>query len=253
MKINHLKKLKDNRYEITFDTEKITFYDDIIVKYNLLSGKKFDASFIEKIREENDGLASFYLAIKYINTKLRSEKEIRSFLEKKNFDLEVIENTIEKLKDKGYLDANIYIKSFINDQVNLTSNGYYKILKSLENKGFTPKEIREFLDDIEKEVWESKLDKIINKKIKLNTKYSGNKLKQKIIYEVLQLGYGEELIYSTLENYDFKDNVLLEKEYQKLKLKLSKKYNNEKELKLHINKKLIMKGFSLDDINALDE
>ena len=254
MKINHFKKLKDNRYEITFDGNiKIIFYDDIIVKYNLLSGKEFSVDFINEIRDENDSLDSFYLSIKYINTKLRSEKEIRKFLEKKEFDLERIEKTIRDLEDKGYLDSKIYIKSFVNDQVNLTSNGYYKIIKTLEDKGFEEKDIRVILDDIKEDVWQLKLDKIITKKIKLNTKYSGNKLKQKIIHDLLNLGYGEELIYNSLENYDFKDNNLLEKEYKKLKEKLKKKYSNEKELKFHVNNKLIMKGFSLDDINNLDE
>lgn len=251
MKIEKFKKLKDNRYELTFDKNiKLVFYDDIIVKYNLISKKDIDKKMLDKIVKENDKLTAYYLSLKYINIKLRSESEIISYLKCKDFGEEDINNTIKKLKDNNFIDNKLYLSSYINDQVNLTNNGYYKILRDLERLGFTEAEILVYLNKIDSNIWQEKLDKLITKKLKLNQKYSGKKLIEKITYDLVNLGYPKEMILNALENYHYSDSGLLEKEYIKLMNKLANKYEG-KELMMHVKKKLAQKGFSYDDINEL--
>ena len=253
MKLEKLKKLKDNRYELYFDNDiKLTFYDDIIVKYNLLSGNDFNQKFIDKLVEENDASYSYYQAIKFINKKLRSEKEIVNYLEKKEISKKNIADTVKKLKKGNFLNNKVYIKSYVNDQVNLSNKGYYKILRELRNLGFNDEEVLEYLNKIPDQVWQDKLNKLITKKIKLNSKYSGKKLLEKLEYDLMNLGYHKEMINNSLHEYTFNDNDLLLKEFTKLKVKLSKKYEG-KELQFQIKNKLLLKGFIHDDINNLFE
>ena len=76
MEIVKFKKSKSNLYEIMLDNGlSFKLYDDVIVKYNLLVNKKFDDKFFEDVRNYNDSLDAYYLSIKYLNTKMRSEKE----------------------------------------------------------------------------------------------------------------------------------------------------------------------------------
>ena len=66
MKIIKYKKLKDNRYSISFDDGSIIkIYDDLIVKYNLLCKKNVSLEEVEELVNENDKLDSYYKAIKY--------------------------------------------------------------------------------------------------------------------------------------------------------------------------------------------
>ena len=41
------------------------------------------------------------------------------------------DETVDKLIDKGYLNDEYYAKSYISNQVNLSSDGPYKIIKHL--------------------------------------------------------------------------------------------------------------------------
>ena len=251
MRIERFKKLKDNRYEIYLDNyEKLILYDDVIVKYALLGQKDFTYSFILKIKKENDELSSYYQAIKYINIKLRSEGEIRGFLLKKEYPLNTIDKTIKRLRDNNFLNNKVYLTSYINDALNLTNNGYYKILNNLEKLGFAEEEILLYLPSIESPIWENKLKHLITKKIKLSHQYRGMRLFNKICYDLIYLGYAKEKIVEILEKYELNDNNDLEKEFLKLKAKLAKKYSG-KELNLYLKKKLLQKGFSYDEVNDL--
>ena len=101
MEIVKFKKSKSNLYEIMLDNGlSFKLYDDVIVKYNLLVNKKFDDKFFEDVRNYNDSLDAYYLSIKYLNTKMRSEKELKKYLAKKNIFQEHIESTIKRLNSE---------------------------------------------------------------------------------------------------------------------------------------------------------
>ena len=199
MEIKSYKKLKNNLYEVILDSTKINLYDDIIIKYKLLLKKEINKEEFDQIIKENDSLSSYYKALKYINFKLRSEKEIYNYLKKLNFNDNDIFNTIERLKKDGYLDSKLYLKSYLSDQINLTNNGPYKIKSSLINLGFKEDEIDIYLDEIDESIWKDKIKKIIVKRNKLNKK--GNARTKNYIY-LFNLGYEKSMIYSLLGNID---------------------------------------------------
>ena len=242
MKIINYKKKKNNIYELTFDNkEKINIYDDIILKYELLLKKEIKKEELISILDDNSYLESYYVALKYINSKLRTEKEIKKKL--KDYDSKKIEYTINKLKKEGYLNDSLYIKSYINDEVNLKIVGQNKIIYDLKKKGFIEKDILDYLYTIDESIWLDKINKYINKKISINHNLSGLILKQKIISELITKGFLKEDILDIIPNYDFLDSdEAYEKEYNKQKNRLSKKYSGE-ELDYKIKINLLKKGF----------
>lgn len=249
MQILKYKKSKDNTYDIEFDNNiKINLYDDTIIRFNLLTKKNITTSEFNEITKYNDESTSYYKSVKYINIKLRSEKEIKAFLNKKNYTNDIIENTIKRLKKEGYLNSKLYIESYINDQINLSNNGYNKILNNLIALGFNESDIKEKLDSFNKEIWNNKLNKIIDKKIKTNYSNSVNKLKDKIVYDLINLGYLKEDIIEVLNIKQIDDNEIFVKDYKKIKEKLSKKYEGY-ELNYQLKNKLYQKGYNLDLIN----
>ena len=106
MEIVKFKKLKGNLYEIVLDNGlSFKLYDDVIVKYNLLVNKRFDDKFFMEVTSYNDSLDAYYTCIKYLNTKMRSEVELRKYLDKRGISKEVCDETIDRLKKSGYLNT----------------------------------------------------------------------------------------------------------------------------------------------------
>ena len=255
MNIERFRKLKENRYKIIFDNENsITLYDDIILKYDLLITKKISEKKLRKLIEENNSLECYYKAIKYLSYKNRSKKEIINYLKKFSYEYNNINKTIKKLEENNYLNEEIYLSSYINDQLNLTNNGPQKIKRKLIDLGLQEDLIDKKLSQISRNVWQEKLEKIISKKIKVNQKDSVNKIKEKILYNCLNDGYKKDDILEVLEKKEIPNNILsLEKEAQKLYIKLSRKYQNNNELYFQLKGKLLRKGFFNTDIDEIIE
>ena len=246
MKIVKFKKDKGNTYKLYFEDDiVISLYDDVIVKYNLLINKEMDKKKFDEIVKYNDFLDGYYRAIKYINKKLRTELEIEKYLKKLEISNTNINKIIVLLYKDGYLNKEMYVKAYISDQYNLTLNGPLKVKKDLINLGYEESDLIDFLNNYD---WESRIDKIIQMKIKLNHKLSNNGLKTKILNDIIKIGYLKEDIISYLDKISLDDDIdNLRKELFKVKSKYSKKYEGN-ELEYRVINYLYKKGFNIEDI-----
>ena len=249
MKIKSIKKTS-NKYKIELENnEKITTYDDVILKNNILYKKEIDKELIKKIEEENIYYDAYNKVVKYINKKLRIESEIKKYLKQLEIDKNLEEKIIEKLKQTKLINDELYAHAYIHDKITLTNDGPNKIKKELLQQ-IEEKIIDDELEKIDYEEIHSKIEKIIEKKIKNNTKYSENMLKQKIINEMIIMGYDKNKINETLDNKILNNTNIIKKEYIKIYNKLKQKYSGE-ELNFKIKQKLYQKGFNLEEINEI--
>ena len=92
---------------------------------------------------------------------------------------------------------------------------------------------------------------IINKSIKNNKKYSGNLLRRKIYYYLINLGYDQSMISRLIDEYNFTNTDNIKNVYQKLTNKYQKKYPVDK-LPYIIKEKLLAKGYTIDEINSIN-
>ncbi len=235
MEIIRYKKLKNNVYEITLkDNTTVKLYDNTILKYNLLINKKITNKTYQEIINYNNNLDAYYKSIKYLTIKLRTETEIRKYLTKKEYDYNIINSTIIRLKKENYINDDIFLKSYINDKINLTLDGPYKIKRNLINLGFKEEDINKYLnlDNTDRII------KIINKKIKQNNKYNTTTLKQNIYNYLINQGYSKEEFIKYIDNIKIDDNKYLSKDIDKLINKYKNKYNDTNTLKYIIKNKL---------------
>ena len=254
MKIKNYKKLKNNTYQITFsDNSSIFLYDDTILKYNLLLKKEITKEELQVITKDNQTLTCYYMALKYLSNKNRCQKEIKTYLTKNHFSNQDIENTIQKLIEKKLLNDDLYLQAFINDQVNLTTNGPSKIINKLVNLGFTEEKIKDYLNTFPSELWQEKITKIITKKINSHQKEGSKKLKERLMYSCLYEGYEREDIISVLDTIKLPNNSTnLLNLAQKLYQKLSSKYQGPK-LTYQLKNKLLYKGYTYEEIDNIIE
>lgn len=250
MKIGKYTKLRSNKYSVVIDNDVVKLYDDVIVKYELLRLKDIDEKLFKEIMEYNDKLDAYYKSLKYITKKLRTEKEIYKYLEK-GYSKDTILETIDRLKKMGYLNKDLYLKSYVSDQVNMTLNGPNKIRKYLVTLGYEEGEIKEVLDTIDDDLWLSKIEKLVNKKIRSNRNLGSNKLKEKIVYDLCNIGFYKWMIEDVIHSTCFGDSsIVLEKEYNKLLTKLSRKFEGSN-LYYQIKVKLLQKGFNSSEIDEI--
>ena len=247
MKINKFKKLNNNLYEIYIDEDKYKLYDEIILKYNLLAKKEITAKELEIILDENTNYSCYYTALKYLNTKLRTKKEIKNYLLKKEYKENLIDKVILKLENNNIINNKLYITSYIHDQKYLSQNGPDKILNNLLNLGFKEEEILLYLD-YEESIWIDKIKKIINKKIVSNKKLSSNELKRKISNDLYNLGYKIETYQELINNIQVDDSESFTKAADKYYEKLKKKYKEPK-LSYNFRGKMYSLGYDSELVN----
>ena len=247
MKIKKYTKDKGNKYKVLIDDTNYILFDDVIVKYSLLLKDEISEKELKTIVEENDKLSIYYDSIKYITKKMRSKLEIIEFLRKKMVNEKVIDETIKRLEDNHFLNEELFIKAYVNDQINLTNNGKNKILKGLVKLGIDKDSASTYLDTIDNEIFIAKINKYIDKKISTNKNSSIYMLKNKIMTDLINLGYEKGDIVEVLNSKEINDDEAKKREYEKIRKSLEKKYSGDV-LEYKIREKLYRKGFRSNEI-----
>ena len=204
MKIEKYKKIKEDLYRVLLDNgEIIDIYEDVILANNLLYKSEIEQNLLDKINIENNYQLAYNISVKYIMVRLRSINEIKVYLTKKGYSKDVIDKVIEKLIKNKLLDDEIFTKAYINDKLNFTNVGKYKLINELTTKMKVDNSVVYNVLESYKEVWNDRIEKLINKYLKSNKKYRGNTLKNKLYIYLVNLGYDKDKVISVLNNYDF--------------------------------------------------
>lgn len=244
MKIEKFSKQKNDMYLLLLEnSNKIRIHEDLILKYELLLHKNVDPSLLEKLYQENQIYEVYTIALKYLNIRLRSKKELVTYLSKKGYSMEIIDSVLQMLLKQAYLDDMTYASSYVHDQILMSNYGPNKIRFELE-KNEIPSEIIEkalvvFDDELENE----RIQKLIVKQMKQNHNKGAILLKRKIQLYLLNLGYSNTLINQNLNGKKLVNEDIIKSEYEKLYKKLSKKYSG-RELEYKLKQKMYQKGFS---------
>ena len=245
MKILKYEKKKNGMYQVFFDNDNnIDISEEIILKYNLLLKKDIDNSLIDKMLDENKIYIAYNLAIKYISIKMRSRKEIREYLSKKNIDYDSINEVIKILEKEKYLDDDSYAKAFVNDKMVLSNDGPNKIRSKLIELGINSNSINIALELFDYDLQKEKVTKMAKKLVEVNRNKSAALLKNKIITYLVNLGYDKSVINSVLSTVEIKnDKDIAKKEYEKIYNKLSRKYSGS-DLEFRVKQKMYALGFN---------
>ncbi len=240
MKIKKYKKVGKNKYKVILENEEeLVLYEDIILKQELLLKREIED--IKQIEKENNQYELYDKVISLISKRIRCEKEIRNYLKKYTNDLEEIENIIKKLYEDGLLNKELFMKSYLHDKMSFTNDGPLKIKKNLIDFGFNNFEIEDLLIEFNQDLQKEKIKKYIEKNLKSNKK-SLYIFKQKMLLNLINLGYEKDDIIKFLDKVSIEEENLKEKEIEKIKKKYSKKYEGI-DLDRIIKQKLYEKGF----------
>lgn len=204
MKIEKYELTKKNSYNIYLSNgEVITLNERVITKNELLLRKEINSELYDKLKYENNIYDAIDKAIKYISVRLRSTKEIKDYLIKKGYSLDVVEAAIKELLNNKYLNDDIFTKAYIKDKLTFTSKGDYKIKMELVQLGIDNNIIESNIAMIDEDMLINRIKKNIEKDIKTNKKYKGIVLKNKIYNHLITQGYSKEKVLNVINIYDF--------------------------------------------------
>lgn len=204
MKITKYKKGSNGKYKLFLeDGSTIDTYEDVILNNNLLYKKEIDNNLYNIIINDNMYEEAYNKSVSYIEVRLRSTNEIKVYLKNKKYSEEVIESTINRLLKNNVLNDEVFAKAFINDKLNFTTMGPYKIELELKKHYIDTNIVNTYINNIDEDILYEKIDKLIIKFMKTNKKHKGFMLKNKIYNNLLNLGYRSSMILEILNNYEF--------------------------------------------------
>lgn len=252
MKVEEIKKLKSGKYKVKIDNQVLTTYDDVILDNHLLYQKEISEDDFSKLTIDNEHSSMYHKALNYALRKTRSTYEMREYLEKLDVETNKIEDILNHLIRIGILSDRVYVKAYISDSLYLSNDGPDKIRQDLLDQQIEEELILEEMDKIDSHYVLEKLTKLIQKRLAKDHKHSNYQLKQKIILDMVNLGYSRDMILEILSSVVLEDSDKLAKEYENIRRKLERKYEG-RELFRKIQEKLYSKGFDIHEIETFIE
>lgn len=177
---------KTNRYHIYVDEIWYgVFLDETLAIYKLKTDQEIDEGILKTIKSENDKKLSFDMAVSYMEKYVVSEKGIRDYLKKKNFEDKIIQTTVEKLREYGFVDDEKFAKNYFESMSE--SQGKRTIVNKLRAKGISVEIINELIENIDEESQLTQAIKLAEKFVKNRDK--SPKTKQKCLAHLIYKGY----------------------------------------------------------------
>ena len=263
-------KKKDNRVNI-FINDEFAFgcSSELVYYHNLAKGKEINVEELKKVVVEDNYLTAKTKTLKYIERALKSEFQVREFLQKKEYEDNVIDRVIEFLKEYKFIDDEYYAKAFVTQNIRIEGKGNikYKLIK----KGISEDMINSTLSEISSEDEEAVALKLAEKKLKVLCKNEGNinKIKSKLNTFLISKGYNFDTIKSVVNKLEIREEKNIEeftedgydqvKENQWDELlsvaekryeRLSKSEEDVIKIKKKLHDFLLRKGYNYSDIKT---
>ena len=166
MKITKLEVQKNdkNRVNLYVDDE---FYSgipaELVYLEHLKTGLEIDEKDLKKIIFENEKSKAMSRVTKYIGSSLKTQKQIRDYLRKKEYSDDTIEFVMSKLAEYNYIDDQKYAQAYV-----LTYGKKYgklKLISQLKVKGVSEEIIECVLEDNKVDSIESVASKYLKNKV----------------------------------------------------------------------------------------
>jgi regulatory protein len=138
-----------------------------------------------------------FLLLKF---RLRSEKELSQRLKRKEFDEQVIKETVSFLRGKGFLDDDYFAKSWVSSRLK-ANLGSRRIRQELKLKGVTKEAIERELEAAVKEYPENKVvADILIRKFKRKPGEELLKAKRRAYAYLLRRGFSPDVVVEAMNN-----------------------------------------------------
>ena len=132
----------ENHVGVELDSgESLRVSYDVYSQYKLASGMDLSGDLYMEVYDESRKFECRSKGLSYLGLRARSVEEMRKYLKKKKFSDRDIDDTVEYLKGKGYLNDYEFAKLYTKDRMKSGKRGKDLIVRDLYRKGLGRKEI----------------------------------------------------------------------------------------------------------------
>lgn len=201
--VTQQKKRKD-RYNVFIDGEFAFGIDGVdLLYYKLKEGTELSKERYDEITEQLVFINARETAMRYIDYKRRTEKEVRAKLNGE-YSADIVERVLELLKRYKIVDDAEYARLYIKDCLNLKGWGKKRILTELYARGI-PRELAEPHFSGTEDVLSEKAEKLLERRIKGNIQ--DQKEYKKHMDFLLRRGFDYTAAKNALEKYTNEDMI----------------------------------------------
>ncbi|RKQ31401.1 recombination regulator RecX [Oceanobacillus halophilus] len=258
-----IQKKRKDRYNIFLtdgEKEEYAFSVDeaILVEFQLRKGLELEDSMIQTLVEKDTIQKSYGMAINYLSYRMRTKKEMRDYLVKKEVEPEHIPIIVDRLMNEKLLDDKQFAQMFVRTRMSTSNKGPMLIKKELMEKGVQADIASEAIGLYPYDVQYEKVAKMLEKKLQTSKKESFQKQLQKIQGNLIQKGFGQAVITDAIS--EVKEEKDEDEEWEAVIYqgdKLLRKHSKKQEgfaLQNKIKEGLYRKGFTMELISRyIDE
>ena len=248
MIIKRIKILKSKVSIIFTNKEKIELDKEVYPNFYLYVGKDVSKKEYKEIIEYNNDAKLLKYALNLRSKALYSEYKLREKLYNKGASKKSVDRIIKMMKSYDLINDKMLAEDLL-EYYNSLNYGEKKIRHKLSEKGIFDEDINKLRFPVSIE--RKKANNIFPKLEKKYDKYNYVQKKQHIYNAYLEQGFSSELALELSNKIVEKNNKdefdKLKVDYQKTKLRLSRKYQ-KKELKQKVLQALLAKGYKYNDI-----
>lgn len=149
--VERQQKRKD-RYNI-FVNEEYAFsvHADIMIKFRMMKDMEIEAAEIERIVHAEERHHAYLQALRYLQFRPQSAKELRRKLKDKGYAKPIIDSVIQQLTEQRYVDDELYAKQISEQRILSQKKGRMWVRRELAQKGISGEHIEEAMSAIDEE------------------------------------------------------------------------------------------------------
>ncbi|MGQ2376127.1 recombination regulator RecX [Companilactobacillus zhachilii] len=240
---------RKGRYNIFLDGKyAFPVAEQTLIDFRLMNDVELTDEDIKEIQDSENINKAYGDAVNYLSYQLRTKKEIKDYLYKKEYHRDAVDEVISRLEKLHYLDDASYAKSFINTQLRTTANGPKIIEQKMAKKGVPSNVIQDAIVEIDYDTLLENATDFAKKQARKQSRASFKQMLTKLRASLYQKGFDNEIIETTIKNLDLEPDE--DEELEKLKKlvdKVQHRYDNPTKL---INY-LMTKGYHFDEIKKV--
>ncbi|MBK7629686.1 MAG: regulatory protein RecX [Ignavibacteriales bacterium] len=197
MKIERVVRKDEKNVSVYFeDGQRLILSEDTFYSSGLRKGDEISEDRFSFFVEQNILYYIKQRAISFLARRFHSERELLLKLKTKSYEERLIKIVLKELKEKSFIDDQIFTNHFVEEKLNKKRWGKNKVRAALFNKGVSATIIEEVLQSFDSDLDQNEVASELAKK-KYETLKSREsdlrKLKQKIISFLLGRGFDYEV------------------------------------------------------------
>ncbi len=198
MKITSIKQQvrRQDRYSIFVDGKYAFSLSELeLINSGLRINQEFTAGELDRLKQTAVLDKAYTRALDLLARRARSAWELRDYLKRKSYEPEVIDATIQRLAERGYVDDEAFARSWVQSRRQLKSVSRRRLTAELRQKRIADDVIETVMEEDRQATDEREVLRDLIARKRLQTRYQDD---QKLLAYLVRQGYDYEAIKTVM-------------------------------------------------------